>query len=105
MTIDLRAPKLDVTPQQASGESVALVAKLQGPRRNGDIDLQLSRVEGNATALRIAALTLNVDARLEDDAIKGELTTPVTGNLEEKVFELIRTIRIDLRQLQGDSKI
>ena len=90
LTLDLRAPKLNVTPEQASGESVALVAKLQGPRRNGDINLDFSRVEGSAKSLRVSALTLKVDAKLQDDAIKGELTTPLTGNLEEKVFELPR---------------
>jgi len=90
VTIDLRAPMLDVTPEQASGESVALAAKLQGPQRNGDIDLQLARVEGSAKALRVSALTLKVDATLQEDSIKGSLTTPVTGNLEEKVFELPR---------------
>ncbi len=90
VTLDLRAPKLNVTPEQASGESIALVAKLQGPQRNGDVNLDLSRVEGSAKALRVSALTLKVDAKLQDDAIKGELTTPLTGNLEEKVFELPR---------------
>jgi len=90
VTIDLRAPKLDVTPEQASGESVALFAKLQGPQRNGDVSLQLARVEGSAKALRVSALTLKVDATFQEESIKGTLTTPVTGNLEEKVFELPR---------------
>ena len=31
-----------------------------------------------------------MDARQEDSAVKGRLTTPVTGNLEAKVFELTK---------------
>jgi len=88
VTVDLSAPKLDLTPEQASGESAVLNAKLQGAQRNGDVSLQLSGMQGTAKALRVAALTLAVDVRAQDDAIKGEMTTPLTGNLETKVFEL-----------------
>ncbi|MCC7547381.1 MAG: AsmA family protein [Burkholderiales bacterium] len=86
--LDLRAPRLDLTPEQASGESAEITATLKGPRRNGDVNLRLAGVQGNAKALRVAALSLAVDLRQQDDAIKGELSTPVAGNLESKVFEL-----------------
>ncbi len=86
--IDLSAPKLSVTPEQASGASAALTAKLAGAQRNANVTLKLSGVEGSAKALKIAALTLDVDAKQEDNAVKGQLSTPVTGNLEAKVFEL-----------------
>jgi len=86
--VDLSAPKLDVTPDQASGESARLTAKLAGAQRSADVALELSGVEGSAKALRIASLTLEVDAKQEDSAVKGQLTTPVSGNLEARVFEL-----------------
>jgi AsmA protein len=86
--VDLSAPRLDVTPDQASGESAVLTARLRGAQRTADIKLELSGVEGSAKALRIAALALDLDAKQEDSAVKGRLTTPVTGNLEAKVFEL-----------------
>lgn len=88
VSVDLRAPRLDLTPEQASGESAELKARVQGPQRNGTVDLELSGVEGTAKALRIASLALAVDLRQQDNAIKGELRTPITGNLEAKVFEL-----------------
>lgn len=88
VSVDLRAPRLDLTPEQASGESAELKAKLQGPQRNGTVDLTLSGVQGTAKALRIASLALAMDLRQQDNAIKGELRTPITGNLEAKVFEL-----------------
>jgi AsmA protein len=88
IVVDLTAPRLDLAPDKATGESAVLTAKLDGPQRKGDVSLKLAGVEGSAKALRIAALTLAVDLRQQDDSIKGELRTPVTGNLEAKVFEL-----------------
>ena len=88
VNIDLRAPKIDLTPERASGESAVLTATLQGPQRNGDVNVALAGVQGNAKALRIASLSLAVDMRQQDDTIKGELSTPVAGNLESKVFQL-----------------
>jgi AsmA protein len=86
--INLSAPKLAVTPEQASGASAALTATLAGAQRNANVVLKLSGVEGSAKALKIAALTLDVNAKQEDNAVKGQLSTPVMGNLEAKVFEL-----------------
>jgi AsmA protein len=88
IVVDLRAPRLDLTPERATGESAVLTARLQGAQRNGDVSLRLDGVEGSAKALRVAALTLAVDVRQQDNAIKGELRTPVSGNLEAKLFEL-----------------
>ena len=88
LEVTLSAPKLAVTPDQASGQSALLTAKLAGSQRNANVTLKLSGVEGSAKALRIAALTLDVDAKQQDSAVKGQLTTPVSGNLAAKVFEL-----------------
>lgn len=90
LELNLSAPKLAVTPEQASGASASLNARLAGAQRNARITLKLSGLEGSAKALKIAALSLDVDARQEDSALKGRLTTPVSGNLEAKVFELPR---------------
>ena len=90
LDVTLSAPKLAITPDQASGESVLLSAKLAGTQRSADVSLKLSGVEGSAKALRIAALTLDLDAKQEDNTVKGQLTTPISGNLETRVFELPR---------------
>lgn len=86
--IELSAPKLDVTPERASGESASLAAKIDGPQRNGTVLLNLSAVEGSAKALRIGTAVLAVDMKQQDNTVKGELRTPFTGNLETRVFEL-----------------
>lgn len=88
LEVSLSAPKIEVTNDKASGESVSLAAKLAGADRAADVHLKLSAVEGSAKALKIAALTLGVDGRQKDNAVKGSLTTPVSANLETKVFEL-----------------
>ncbi len=88
LEVDLSAPKLAIAPEQASGASVLLTAKLTGAKRNANVTLKLSGVEGSAKALKIAALSLDVDAKQEDNAVKGQLSTPVSGNLEAKIFEL-----------------
>src|SRR4029079_418292 len=66
--------------------------KVNGVQRNANIVLKLSSAEGSAKALKIAALTLDVDAQQQENAIKGTLTTPVTGNLESKLFELPKIV-------------
>ncbi len=50
------------------------------------MNLQALGGEGSAKALKVAALTLDVDAKQGDSAVKGQLTTPVSGNLEAKSF-------------------
>ena len=90
--IHLQAPKLDVSPEHAKGESATLTAKLDGAQRNANVVVKLSGAEGSAKALKIAAFSVDVDARQQDNTIKGTLGTPITGNLETKVFELPRIV-------------
>jgi AsmA protein len=88
LDISLNAPKLEVSGDKASGESAVLTAKLAGADRNADVNLKLSALEGSAKALKIAALTLDVDAKTQGNAVKGTFSTPVSGNLDAKIFEL-----------------
>ena len=82
--VSFSAPKLDITPEKASGETVELRAKLEGADRSGTVVLKLSGTEGSSKALKIAALTLDVDAKQKDNAVKGTLSTPVLGNLDAR---------------------
>jgi len=90
--VTLSAPKLDITPEKASGETVELTAKLAGSDRSGTVVLKLAGVEGSAKALKMAAFTLDVDAKQKDNAVKGTLSTPILGNLEARVFELPKIV-------------
>ncbi|HTS53969.1 MAG TPA: AsmA family protein [Burkholderiales bacterium] len=88
LAVNLSAPKLEITKDRASGESASLAAKLAGPERTADVTLKLSAVEGSAKALKIAALVLDIDGKQKDNAVKGTLSTPISANLETRVFEL-----------------
>jgi AsmA protein len=88
LDINLGVPKLEVSGDKASGESVLLTAKVDGTERDANVTLKLSAVEGSAKALKIAALVLDVDAKQKDNAVKGTLSTPILANLEAKVIEL-----------------
>jgi len=90
LDVDLSAPRLEVSPDSAAGETAQLLAKLTGAGRKADVSLKLSGVEGSAKALKIAALTLDVDAKQKESAVKAALRTPVTANLEAKLLELPR---------------
>jgi len=90
LDIYLTAPKLEVSSDKASGESVLLTAKLAGAERNANLAVGLSAVQGSAKALEIAAVTLNLDAKQKDNTVKGTLSTPLLGNLETRTFELPR---------------
>ncbi|HTT36911.1 MAG TPA: hypothetical protein VMH32_04485 [Burkholderiales bacterium] len=54
-----------------------LTAKLSGAECNADVILKLSALEGPAKALKIGSLTLNVDAKQTDSAVKVALGTPI----------------------------
>jgi AsmA protein len=88
LDVGLNAPRLQVTPDNAGGESMVLSLKLDGAQRAAAATVRVSGLEGSARALKIASLALELDARQQDNAIKGRLTTPVIGNLETRVFEL-----------------
>jgi AsmA protein len=90
LSVDLSAPRLSVAPESASGDSVLLQAKLSGAQRQADVSLRLSAVEGSAKALKVQALTMDLDARQNDTAVKGTLSTPVVGDLQARRFQLPR---------------
>ena len=90
--LTLTAPKLNITADKASGDAIQLNAKLAGSDRSGTVVLKLASVEGSAKALKMAAFTVDVDAKQKDNAVKGTLSTPIVGNLEARVFELQKIV-------------
>mgnify|MGYP003694779529 CR=1 FL=1 len=81
-------PKLEVSSDKASGESVVLTAKLTGAERNADVSLKLAALEGSAKALKIAAMNLAVDAKIRTTRSKVRSAPRIAGNLEARIFEL-----------------
>ena len=86
--LKLEAPKLAVSPEKAGGESLSLAATLTGSGRTAAVKLLLSAVEGNAQALKIGKLALDIDAKSGETALKAHLDSPVAANLAAQTFTL-----------------
>jgi AsmA protein len=87
-TVTLEAPRLDISPDKASGQEIVASLTADGPALVARAGARLSAVEGTAGALRIAQLAIDVDARQGESSVKGRLATPVSGNLKARRFEL-----------------
>jgi len=86
--LKLEAPKLALSPQQAGGDSLSLAATLAGSGRNAVAKLVLSGVKGNAQALQIGKLALDLDARAGEAVLKAQLDSPVAVNMTAQTIAL-----------------
>lgn len=86
--IALDAPRLEITPDKAAGKEIVAMLKAKGPQLDAKAGVRLSALEGTAKTIRIARLAVDVDAQQADNAVKGRLSTPVSGNLETRRFDL-----------------
>ena len=86
--LKLEAPRLNISPEKSGGESLSLAATLAGNGRTVAAKLLLSGVEGNAQALKIGRLALDLDAKAGETAIKAHLDSPVAANLSAQTIAL-----------------
>lgn len=86
--LKLDAPKLALSPDKAGGETLNLSATLAGSGRSVAAKLVLSGVEGNAKALKIGKLTLDLDAKSGETALKAHLDSPVAANVAAQTVAL-----------------
>ena len=82
------APKLRVTPAKAEGQAVTGNLTVKGPGRSVDAKLKMSAVEGSSSALSIPNLALELDTNVGGNGVKGQIATPVKGNLAARTWEL-----------------
>ena len=82
------APKLAISPEKAGGESLNISATLAGSGRTVAATLLLSGVEGNAQALKIGKLVLDLEAKSGETAVKAHLDSPVAANLGAQTVAL-----------------
>jgi AsmA protein len=76
--LKLDAPQLNLSPAKSSSEAITLTAKTSGATRNASVNLSLGGVQGNADQINIANLAVKLDAKSGDNAVKGQLSSPVT---------------------------
>jgi AsmA protein len=88
LDVKLDAPKLVFTRDRASGDKVAVVAKVTGPQSALNVSVSFPGVEGTAKAFKSAAMTLDVDLKQGELAVKAKVVSPVAGNLESQQISL-----------------
>ncbi len=92
LAVNFSAPQVSVRPGKASGSAVTGTLALKGPQRNVNARLNVSAVEGSAEALAIPALTLDIDAVVEGNGMKGRIETPIKASLSRQTWELPRLV-------------
>jgi AsmA protein len=86
--LKLDAPKLALSPDKAGGETLNLSATLAGSGRSVAAKLVLSDVEGNAKALKIGKLALDLDAKSGETVVKAHFDSPVAANVTAQTVAL-----------------
>ena len=86
----LDAPRLAVTPKQADGEKIVATVQARGPQLRADANVLLSAVKGSARAINIGEFAIDIDAEQGENAVKGRISTPVSGDLETQRFRLTK---------------
>ncbi|MCZ4316079.1 AsmA family protein [Comamonadaceae bacterium G21597-S1] len=85
--LSLDAPRLSLSPEAASGETITGAVKLAG-RQKLDARFALAGVSGNARSFAISSITLDYDAASADSTAVGNVSMALAGNLDTQVFEL-----------------
>jgi len=88
LDVRLEAPRLSFNADKASGDKVTVVAKITGPAGVTSANLVLPGVEGTAQAFRSGAMTLDLDVKRGDLAVKGRVASPVSGNIKAQQVSL-----------------
>ncbi|HSR10758.1 MAG TPA: AsmA family protein, partial [Thermodesulfobacteriota bacterium] len=88
LDFSLSAPRLDISPDKASSEPAEVNVALNGPERKVKAIVKVSAIEGSRKALNIRSTQIDVDLAQKDTSVKGTVTTPMTVNLDEKIFDL-----------------
>jgi len=88
--LDLRTGRVqaDGAKQTLAAEALSLAATLAGSGHTVAAKLGLSAIEGNAQALKIGKLSVDLDARSGEAALKAHLDSPVAANLAAQSFTL-----------------
>ncbi|MBI3042888.1 MAG: AsmA family protein [Betaproteobacteria bacterium] len=88
LDIKVDVPRLSLAGDKASGDKVAVVAKITGPGGTLHASLMLPGIEGTAQAFRSGAAHLDLDLKRGDLAVKAKLASPVAGNLKARQLNL-----------------
>ncbi len=88
--LDLKfdVPKLMITKEKATGDTVTVVAKITQPQGATLATLVLPGIEGTAQAFKSAGMTLDLEVQRGDQNIKARVTSPLSGNFQTQQISL-----------------
>jgi len=86
LDVKLETPRLRLLNEKYSGDKVAVVAKMTGAETELAASLAIPGLEGTSRAFKVGTINLQVDAKQGQRAVKGRLTTPISGNIETQQF-------------------
>jgi AsmA protein len=95
LAAEFSAPKVEISPDKASGSAVAGSLRIAGPQRKLDAKLQIAAVEGSARALAIPKLALDLDATAAGTSIKAKADAAIKANLEREKLDADVSARLD----------
>lgn len=105
-TLRIEAPRLDIAPEGARGETLTLAATLAGKERKLAATLTLADVAGDARTLKIGRFALDADAKMNDARAVAKLASPVALDLGKRTVALTRLAgRLDLTHPKLPMKI
>lgn len=88
LDIKLDAPKLLITRDKASGDKIAVSAKITNAQGVTQVNVQLPGITGTAQAFSAAAMTLDAEIKQGPKTIKAQVRSPISGNLQTQQVSL-----------------
>ena len=88
LDIKFDAPRLGVTAGKVTSDTVTLVAKMTNPESSTNGNLSLSDVEGTVSDFKSRALTVELELKKGDLAVKAIFASPLIGNLDTRQLSL-----------------
>ena len=96
--ITLDAPKFVLTADKAESGKLQLDAKIEQAKTKLNAHLTLPDLTGNTKQFQVSQLSLSVDGQQGDNAIKGQLSSPLSGSLDAQTFSLSKLMaNFDIR--------
>ena len=90
LDVKFELPKLANTKEKVSGEKITLDATVNGAKSKLAVKLAVPAIDGNMQAFKAGEFTVSVDMQKDGATTKAKLTSPLTGNIEARRFELAK---------------
>jgi AsmA protein len=88
LEIKAQAPRLTFTADKAAGDRLTVSAKVAGAKQTLAAQLALPGMEGTAQSFKTGPMTLDLDLKQGDLAVKVKASSPLTGSLQAKQVSL-----------------